>query len=176
MRKMMIWTCLQENLKWSTLWYKNRRRIQTIWSMQKKKMKMRMRTTTERITYWVSRKKGDSIWRKKMRKRKTMITAEIMGESERPRRDREPLAATIFLRKSIKWHTTSNKWLGLVEDLFPRTNSTIIIELLAFRCLTVKSFHKQAVLHTVIKYGEILGRHYKTSARTIARNKMEEQW
>jgi hypothetical protein len=55
-----------------------------------------------------------------------------------------------------------------------RQNLIIIIELPDCRCPIVRKYLKGVAQLMVTKSGVISGRHYKTLARTIVKNKMQE--
>lgn len=55
-----------------------------------------------------------------------------------------------------------------------RGNSIIIIELPVCKCPIVREYLKGAARPMGTKSGGISGKHYKTLARTIVKNKMQE--
>jgi len=76
-----------------------------------------------------------------------------------------------FSRKSTNSHSSINK--SMLEEGF-RQNLIIIIEVPDYRCPIVRKYLKGAAQRMVTKSGEISGRHYKTLARTIVKNKIQE--
>lgn len=160
-------SCLLANPISTTPIYKNLRLTQTTCLKMTKKMII----IIEEIIYLANRKRGSNTLMKAKKIKKKITTILTTLVKELPRRDKEPLAAMIFSRKSINSHSSINK--SMLEEGFKR-NLIIIIELSDCRCPIVRKYLKGAVLRMVTKYGEISGRHYKTLARTIVKNKMQE--
>jgi hypothetical protein len=150
----------------TTLIYKNLRPTQTTCLMMKKMMII----IIEEITYLANRKRGSNILKKAKKIRRKITTITIMQENELPLRDKEPLAAMTFSRKSINSHSSINK--SMQEEEFMQ--NLIIIEQPDYRCPIVRKYLKGAALRMGTKSGETSGRHYKTLARTIVKNKMQE--
>lgn len=123
------------------------------------------------IIYSANRKRGSNTL-KKEKKIKKKITTMIMQTNGLLHRDKEPLAAMTSSRKNINSLSSINNSM-LVEAVGFKENSIIIIELLGCKCLIVRKYHKEVAQHTGIKSGETSGRHYKTLARTIVKNKMQ---
>lgn len=125
----------------------------------------------EEIIFLANRKRGSNTL-KKGKKTKKKITTMKTQVNELLRRDREPLVVMTFSRKSINSHSSINK--SMLEG--STQNLIIIIELPDCRCPIVRKYLKGVALRMGTKYGVILGRHYKTLARTIVKNKMQEAW